>query len=181
MLKTSYFMIIFLILFIGQYSIQADAHHVTEDQEEVLLEEDAALSNKPINSDEAESSIKGGDFFADINQEKTLPDTKLSWIIAKVLGSLIIIIGLIFFTLYVLKKQMNRIGRPLKGVRLIESVESLPLGDKKYIHMVKIMERIFVLGVDQHHISVLSKIEKGSFIDQPAVSTESFHALLEKK
>jgi flagellar protein FliO/FliZ len=76
--------------------------------------------------------------------------------IIKLIFPLLLIIGLLFGLLLLVKKIQ------FKGVRIIQSnikvVHTLMLMPKKYMSFVKINDKIIVLGVSDHNITLLKEL-----------------------
>lgn len=86
------------------------------------------------------------------------------WAAAKLLVSLLIVIGAIFAVAWALK----RIGPPRAANGLIRVLGSVPLGPRERLVLVEIGETWFVLGVAQGNIQTLHSMPKqAGMFDSP--------------
>ena len=86
------------------------------------------------------------------------PFSSTPWLIVQVVLYLALIVGLIYLTLYVLRKYVYR--PPLQGaaqahLRVLTSVFVAP---KKAIYLVKVVDRILVLGATDSGMTTLAEI-----------------------
>jgi len=98
-----------------------------------------------------------------------------------------IIVVLIYFSLWFLNKYVYH-RKSLPGQQQIEVIGTTPLGPKKFIYLVKVFDRILVLGVTDNQISNLTEIADAEVIrkiksatpDSPPSGTKrSFQTQLE--
>lgn len=93
--------------------------------------------------------------------------TSAVWAAAKLLVSLLIVIGAIFAAAWALK----RIGPPRAANRLIRVLGSVPVGPRERLVLVEIGETWFVLGVAQGNIQTLHSMPKqAGMFDAPPVA-----------
>ena len=99
-------------------------------------------------------------------QDDTSP-TQVDWPyqIAKVFLALIIIVGLIYLTIFLLRKSIYKGSHGASG-DLVRILSSVYLGPKRAIFLVKVAGRILVLGVTDETISTLSEITDEETISQ---------------
>lgn len=102
----------------------------------------------------------------------------------KTAGSLILILGLIVFLFYLLKKfRLNTF--PMGKHPLMRLLGTLSLAPKRSLALVEICGQWFVVGVGTENISLISKVDAPTEQDRSeAVSgagSRGFHALLKKK
>lgn len=90
----------------------------------------------------------------------------MDWIVLKTLGSLVIIILLIFGILYLFKKYIYK-DYGIKGTpNNIKILTHLILQPKKIIYFIKVFDKILILGVSENNINILSEITDISEIDK---------------
>lgn len=78
--------------------------------------------------------------------------------IAKVIGSLVVVVGLMIAAVMLLKRLgLARAG--LSGHGLIEVIESRMIAPKKYVALVKIAGEVVALGVTDQAISLLTTVD----------------------
>lgn len=107
--------------------------------------------------------LSGGVAFAAVAPEESA--TSAVWAVAKLLVSLLIVIGAIFAAAWALK----RIGPPRSANGLIRVLAAVPLGPRERLVLVEIGETWFVLGVAQGNIQTLHSMPKqaGVFDSSP--------------
>lgn len=84
------------------------------------------------------------------------PATNGAWAAAKLLFSLLIVVGAIFAAAWAIK----RIGPPRPANALIRVLAAVPLGPRERLVLVEIGETWFVLGVAQGNIQTLHSMPK---------------------
>lgn len=102
----------------------------------------------------------------DTNEEKTWeykepdapPPPNLFWISLRMIFSLFVVIALIFLFVFILKRINPRRGI-VDNQRPVQLLFQEPLGQKRSISLVKVLDRVLVLGVTNTHISYLSTLE----------------------
>ncbi|HOT28058.1 MAG TPA: flagellar biosynthetic protein FliO [Candidatus Ozemobacteraceae bacterium] len=77
-----------------------------------------------------------------------------------ILTSLALIVGMIVAVTWVLQKRHG-----LSGTACGRTLGILPIDGRRFIYIVDIMGRILVLGVTEHHISMLCEITDRALID----------------
>lgn len=77
-----------------------------------------------------------------------------------ILTSLALVVGLIFAVTWLLQKRHG-----LSGTACGRTLGILPIDGRRFIHIVDVMGRILVLGVTEHHISMLCEITDRALID----------------
>ena len=102
----------------------------------------------------------------------------------KMAGSLILILGLIVFLFYLLKKfRLNTF--PMGRHPLMRLLGTLNLAPKKSLALVEICGQWFVVGVGTENISLISKVDAPAEQDQSeevsGTGSRGFHTLLKKK
>lgn len=83
-------------------------------------------------------------------------------LIAKAIFSLLIITGLIYFTLRFFLKSQKWLP---KQQPFIQIIATQPLAPNKYIHLIEIGNKLLVLGVSEHNINLLTEIVDKEVID----------------
>ncbi len=77
-----------------------------------------------------------------------------------ILTSLALVVGMIFAVTWFLQKRHG-----LSGTACGRTLGILPIDGRRFIYVVDIMGRILVLGVTEHHISMLCEITDRALID----------------
>jgi flagellar protein FliO/FliZ len=78
-------------------------------------------------------------------------------VVFKVVAALVVVIGLILVTIYILKRYF-KIGGAGTARGRVRVIDSLPLGGKKMIHVLKVYERSLVIGVTGDRIDLLTEL-----------------------
>jgi flagellar protein FliO/FliZ len=99
----------------------------------------------------------------------------------KLLAALLFVVGLIFVSAWVFRRFNGaRLPRRGAGRLAMRVAASLPLGERRYLTVVEVEERRFLLGVAPQSISMLAELPApapGAVSEPPA---GEFAALLEK-
>ena len=93
----------------------------------------------------------------------TTPD--LVPMLGRTLLSLIVIGVLIYLVLFLLRKSLYRRWRGGDGGDLVSVLGSTFMGPKKAVYLLKVMDRILIVGVTDAHISLLSEITEASAVE----------------
>jgi flagellar biosynthetic protein FliO len=81
------------------------------------------------------------------------------WMVLKTFGLLVVIIALIILTLSIVRRFVRPSGRIASGSGSLKVVGTLFLEPKKGIYLVKIVDRMLILGVTEGNISILEKVK----------------------
>ena len=100
----------------------------------------------------------------------------------KILLLLVLVIGLIWVSLALLRRVM---GLRTGGVRGVVMAGGIPLGQRRSIQFVKIGKMLYLLGVTEHHVSLISSIDDPEEIDKivrsnPSSTVEPFASMFRK-
>ncbi len=77
-----------------------------------------------------------------------------------ILTSLALVVGMIFTVTWLLQKRHG-----LSGTACGRTLGILPIDGRRFIYIIDVMGRILVLGVTEHHISMLCEITDRALID----------------
>ncbi len=104
--------------------------------------------------------------------------------IVKALIPLILIVGLLYGVLFFVRKYGVSLKGKGSGLVNIKVLSSQLLMPKKYISVVKVEDKILVLGVSEHSISLLKELEakeeEFNADNYPQVNDQSFLKILKK-
>ena len=145
------FFIVIIILFMtgmrGKCLAQADSDFKAVDLTSIKSDSLTAVQSK----------IKTKDY---INSEiSEMPG--FSGMITKGIFSLLIVVVLIFGFVYILRRFVyNRGGTNLSN-GLIKIINTTFIAPKKSIHLIKIMDRILVVGITENHMQTLAEFSGG--------------------
>jgi len=88
------------------------------------------------------------------------------WMVIKTIGLLIVIIALIVLTLSAMKRFIRPGGNGGSRQSELHVVGTLFLEPKKGIYLVKVVDRLLILGVTEGSISILEKVQEGPELDR---------------
>ena len=88
------------------------------------------------------------------------------WMVLKTFGLLIVIIALIILTLSVMRRLIRPGGNGISGQNSLKVIGTLFLEPKKGIYLVKVVDRLLILGVTDGSISILEKVAEGPELDR---------------
>jgi flagellar protein FliO/FliZ len=104
----------------------------------------------------------------------------------KVLGSLLLVLALLFLVAYGLKRWGHFLHKSVPGQR-INIVARQPLGPKHYLLLVEVLDRTLLLGVSPEGIHLLTPLAKAASdsdseppTETKADTREHFQAMLDK-
>lgn len=92
----------------------------------------------------------------------------LSAILFKVVGGLILVVGIMFF-LFMWLKKMGLTKNALQQGKLIKLVDSKMIAPKKYVAVVQVGRELLALGVSDQQITMLHHLEPDDKIGEPAI------------
>lgn len=91
--------------------------------------------------------------------------------ITKLLKSTGIVIVVIVVTVFFLRKKLGIKTSMSSRKRYIHIVETVPLGSKKYIHLIKVPGKVLLIGATNERIQSLTEITEKDIVE--SVETES--------
>lgn len=86
--------------------------------------------------------------------------------IVNTLAPLVLILGLLFFALVMIRKYSFSINRKKTNLIKIEVINNHLILPKKYISVVRVQDKLFLLGVSEGNISLLKEIDYNPSNDQ---------------
>ncbi len=87
----------------------------------------------------------------------------LAWAILKMVFALGIVLGLLFLTLYFVRR-LKDIHQKAHGTNLIKVLATRGIAPKKYISMIEVGGEIMVLGMSDNSVSLLTKMDRAQVI-----------------
>ncbi len=80
-------------------------------------------------------------------------------LLVKMISALAVVTGLLFLLLYFLKKtQINRTGHGINDIKVL-SVQ--PIMHKRHLGLVKVRDKLLILGMTENNITLLDTIKTG--------------------
>ncbi len=98
----------------------------------------------------------------------------------KVFAVLLIIIAMILFIAYILRKA-NIMGNRIVGGENFNIISRFPLGERKYLYLVKIGKELILLGVTPQNISFIKEIEEDTLESEYKKEESNFLKILKSK
>jgi flagellar protein FliO/FliZ len=96
-----------------------------------------------------------------VAETEKIPDTGTGSLILRLFLSLVLIIGLIYLSLFLLKKSSLGLKKNRAG-DLIQVLEKCYISPKKGIFIVKVGSKLLALGVTETQINLLSELDSSS-------------------
>ncbi len=98
----------------------------------------------------------------------------------KVFAVLLIVVAMIVFIAYILRK-VNLVGNRFIGGENFQIVSRFPLGERKYLFLVRIGKELILLGVTPQNITFIKEMEVDNFFVQSSNEESNFLKVLKKK
>ncbi len=96
-------------------------------------------------------------------------------VLGRLFGSLAIVLGLIVITAFVLKRMLAN-SKHTPGGKLVQVIQTFPLGGKRQIYLVKVAGRVLVVGGSGDNLSLLTDLPE----DEVVAGAETVEAALEQ-
>jgi flagellar biogenesis protein FliO len=101
--------------------------------------------------------------------EPGMPETPgLLSVAGRVVGSLVLVIGLIFVTALVLRRYLGTTKAPTTSRKVSQLIEVTPLGGKRFLYLIRVADRLLVVGAGGERLSLLSEIRDPEVLEQVA-------------
>jgi len=120
--------------------------------------------------------------------EPGLPDSPgLLSVAGRVVGSLALVVGLVFVTAVGLKRFLGGKKTPVTSRKVTELVEVTPLGGKRYLYLIRVADRLLVVGAGGERLELLTEISDPTVLATVAAMPrqsqflELFHRLRAKE
>jgi flagellar protein FliO/FliZ len=93
--------------------------------------------------------------------------------ITKAILPLILIVGMLYGVLYFIRKKGISFKGNKTGSIAINVLSSKMIMPKKYISVVKVDDKLLILGVSDHSITLLKEVDQPQEADQPFAGNEN--------
>ena len=104
-----------------------------------------------------------------------MPKQSLTGVMLRLVLSMIAIVALIYGTVYVLRYFAKKGSDKPAEDRLVQVVDRVNLDAKRSIYLVKVIDRLMVLGVGGDNVSLLGEINDESVVESVKSADFSFH------
>jgi len=140
-------------------------------------EADTAAAPEVTAADEANDS---GGFLSYEEQTTTSPGRSFGSLMLRLVLSMAVILGLVYGGLMLVKMLMRKTRKAPKSEKLIRIVDRAVLDQKRAIYLVKVIDRLLVVGVGANDIRTLAQIDDETVIEnvQDTEFTEHLQSLL---
>jgi flagellar biogenesis protein FliO len=81
---------------------------------------------------------------------------------------LAVVLGLIVVTAFGLKRYLGGTKAPTTSRKVSELVEVTPLGGKRYLYLIRVADRLLVVGAGGDRLSLLSEIKDPEVLERVA-------------
>jgi len=96
--------------------------------------------------------------------EADVPEAPSGWaVLGRLFGSLAIVLGLIVLTALLLKRMLVN-SKHTPGGKLVEVIQTFPLGPKRQIYLVKVAGRVLVVGGSGDNLSLLTDLPENEVV-----------------
>ena len=102
--------------------------------------------------------------------------------VLKMLGSLVLVIGLIVVLFFLARKVRWRVAGPGRTARM-QLVETLAIAPRRWVALVEIRDQWLILGVGQEDVRLLSQLPRpveGETMERRPGSHEGFQSILKR-
>jgi len=101
--------------------------------------------------------------------------------VLKALLPLILIIGILYASLYFLRKYSFKTKKDVARIIDINVISNKMIMPKKFISVVQVKDKLLVLGISENSVSLLKELDMPENIPQiPESENESFLSMLKK-
>jgi len=128
------------------------------------------LSSSPMPSDTDDNT---GEYLGYENDK--FPEQSVFGVLARLVLSMVAIVALIYGTVSVLRHFAKRGTVRPENERLVQVIDRTSLDAKRSIYIVKVIDRLMILGVGGENVSVLGEIKDESVVESVRSNDFSFH------
>ena len=142
-------------------------------EEDASVEESTTALREILGGDEEEPETVA-DLLGEQN-EAEIPNSSAFGVLARLVLSLFAVVAAIYFVAIVAKKFFTR--SRAKGGRdaLIQVIDRAYLDSKKSIYLVKVVDRLLVIGTGNNDVRLLSTLKDQSVVDSIKTTDFSYH------
>ncbi len=96
----------------------------------------------------------------------TTESLNIGWVLAKTIGSLVLIIVLIFVVVYLLKRFWGKQYNLGSGSGFFRILARIPIDPKQSLALVKVYNRVLLIGISESSISLITEFDREKELDQ---------------
>ena len=110
-------------------------------------------------TEEKESLSQLGTMDLDLDTPEFEPKLNLVSVLARMAGSLLVVLGLVWGSAFLLRRWYQGEKRFGGRGRLIEVQDVVPLGGKRFVYTLKARDRLLVVGVTPENMQLLCEMD----------------------
>lgn len=129
---------------------------------------EAPKEARPASATAAANDASAQDHYLSYDEPGPPEPPGLLALAGRTVGSLAVVVGLIFVTGLVLRRYMGGGKAPTTSRKVSELVEVTPLGGKRYLYLIRVADRLLVVGAGGDGLSLLSEIRDPEVLTQVA-------------
>jgi len=173
-IKVSIFLILAALFLPAACIYSAEQDTIVGETDTVAGEETEADALSRILAGEEEPSQTAADTFGP-EQKTDIPDSSAFAVVARLILSLAIVVGTIYLAAIVARRLYGRHRAKSGKNAMIQVIDRAYLDSKKSIYLVKVVDRLLVIGVGNNDIRLLSTMKDQSVVDSVKTTDFSYH------
>ena len=123
--------------------------------------------------DSAEGSKDSDDYLT--YKEETFERQSVFGVLLRLALSMVAVIGLIYGITYLLRHFARRGTEKPVNERLVQVIDKVSLDGKRSVYLVKVIDRLMILGVGNEDVTMLGNIRDESVVESTKSNDFSFH------
>jgi len=108
-------------------------------------------------------------------KEEIIPRQSVFGVLLRLVLSMVAIVGLIYGTIYLLRHFARRNTEKPENERLVQVIDRVNLDAKRSVYIVKVVDRLMILGVGSENVTMLGEIRDESVVESVKSNDFSFH------
>ena len=120
-----------------------------------VINVEQATADKVLGTSAPESVAK----VAADSEVSVMPEGDVVMALIKMVSALLIVIGMVYLALYLLRRLMGRSAGQNANGDILEVLQTTCVGQNKAISLVKVANRSVLVGVTDHQVSLLSELD----------------------
>ena len=108
-------------------------------------------------------------------KDEEFPKQSFLWVMLRLVASMVVIVGLIYGTVYVLRHFAKRGMEKPSNERLVQVIDRVALDAKRSVYLIKVIDRLIVVGVGGETVSMLGEIRDENVVESVKSTDFSFH------
>ncbi|MFP4058102.1 MAG: FliO/MopB family protein [Candidatus Brocadiia bacterium] len=142
----------------------ADDAEAPEPPEQAAPDEEEPTGGEQAEPEQDEEEDEGG--YLDYEEPGVPQSPGILSIAGRVVGSLALVVGLIVVTALVLRRWLGGTKAPATNRKVSELVEVTPLGGKRFLYLIRVADRLLVVGGGGERLALLTEIRDPEVLEQ---------------